>query len=52
MAALKDIRDAVAPLAVGRSAEELRVADYAVIRQTGYPGYLGGPFSFKSARWG
>jgi 3-hydroxyacyl-CoA dehydrogenase/enoyl-CoA hydratase/3-hydroxybutyryl-CoA epimerase len=52
LAALKDIRDAVAPLAVGRSAEELRVADYAVIRQTGYPGYLGGPFSFKSARWG
>lgn len=51
LAVLKDIRDAVVPLAAGRSEEELRVADYAVIRQTGYPGYLGGPFSFKSARW-
>ncbi len=52
LAVLRDIRDAVTPLAEGRAAEELRVADYAVIRQTGYPGYLGGPFSFKSTRWG
>jgi 3-hydroxyacyl-CoA dehydrogenase/enoyl-CoA hydratase/3-hydroxybutyryl-CoA epimerase len=50
LAALERIGDAVAPLAAGRSEEELRVADYAVVRQAGYPGYLGGPFSFESAR--
>ena len=48
---LKQIQDAVAPLAGGRTAEELRVADYAAIRQTGYPGYLGGPFTFAAGRW-
>jgi hypothetical protein len=26
--------------------EELRLADYAVVKETGYPPYLGGPFSF------
>jgi 3-hydroxyacyl-CoA dehydrogenase/enoyl-CoA hydratase/3-hydroxybutyryl-CoA epimerase len=48
---LKAIHEAVAPLAMGRSEEELRVADYAIVRQTGYPGYLGGPFCFKSTLW-
>jgi 3-hydroxyacyl-CoA dehydrogenase/enoyl-CoA hydratase/3-hydroxybutyryl-CoA epimerase len=48
---LRQIHDAVAPLAAGQSNESLRVADYAIVRQTGYPGYLGGPFSFRSAKW-
>ncbi len=52
LAILKQIHDVVAPLAEGRSREELRVADYAAVRQTGYPGYLGGPFAFGMARWG
>ena len=51
LAILKQIHDAVSPLAEGRSAEELRVVDYAAIRQTGYPGYLGGPFAFAAGRW-
>ena len=41
---------AVAPLAAGRSEEDLRVADYAAVRQAGYPAYLGGPFAFAAAR--
>ena len=36
--------------AAGRSEEELRVADYAAVRQAGYPAYLGGPFAFAAAR--
>jgi 3-hydroxyacyl-CoA dehydrogenase / enoyl-CoA hydratase / 3-hydroxybutyryl-CoA epimerase len=52
LAILKQIHDVLAPLAEGRSPEELRVADYAAVRQTGYPGYLGGPFAFGMARWG
>jgi hypothetical protein len=28
----------------------LRIADYAVVRELGYPGYLGGPFAFGAAR--
>jgi len=51
LAILKQIHDAAAPLAEGASVEELRVADYAAIRQTGYPGYLGGPFAFAAGRW-
>ena len=43
LAVLKRIHDAVAPLAVGRTDEDLRVADYAAVRQAGYPAYLGGP---------
>jgi 3-hydroxyacyl-CoA dehydrogenase/enoyl-CoA hydratase/3-hydroxybutyryl-CoA epimerase len=48
---LKQIHHAVSPLAGGASAEELRIADYAAIRQAGYPGYLGGPFAFAAGRW-
>jgi 3-hydroxyacyl-CoA dehydrogenase / enoyl-CoA hydratase / 3-hydroxybutyryl-CoA epimerase len=51
LAALKRIHDAVAPLAVGRTDEDLRVADYAAVRKAGYPAYLGGPFAFRSAKW-
>ena len=49
-AALARIEAAVAPLRQGRSDEELRVADYAAVRQAGYPGYLGGPFAFASSK--
>ena len=52
LAALKRIHDAVAPLAVGRSDEDLRVADYAAVRKASYPAYLGGPFAFRSPKWG
>jgi 3-hydroxyacyl-CoA dehydrogenase/enoyl-CoA hydratase/3-hydroxybutyryl-CoA epimerase len=48
--ALARISAAVAPLAEGRLDEELRVADYAAVRQAGYPGYLGGPFAFAAAQ--
>jgi 3-hydroxyacyl-CoA dehydrogenase/enoyl-CoA hydratase/3-hydroxybutyryl-CoA epimerase len=51
LATLKRIRDAVSPLAIGRTNEELRVADYAAVRHAGYPAYLGGPFGFKSEKW-
>jgi 3-hydroxyacyl-CoA dehydrogenase/enoyl-CoA hydratase/3-hydroxybutyryl-CoA epimerase len=51
LAALKRIRDAAAPLAVGWAPEVLRVADYAAVRQAGYPAYLGGPHAFNSATW-
>ncbi len=51
LAALKRIHDAVAPLAVGRADEDLRAADYAAVRQAGYPAYLGGPSAFRSAKW-
>jgi 3-hydroxyacyl-CoA dehydrogenase/enoyl-CoA hydratase/3-hydroxybutyryl-CoA epimerase len=53
IAALKllgQISEAVAPLAANRKHEELRLADYAVIRELGYPGYLGGPFAFGAGR--
>jgi hypothetical protein len=44
---LARIQSALAPLAVGRSDEELRVADYAAVTKAGYPAYLGGPFSYR-----
>jgi 3-hydroxyacyl-CoA dehydrogenase/enoyl-CoA hydratase/3-hydroxybutyryl-CoA epimerase len=49
-ALLKRISEAVAPWCANRSREELRIADYAVVRELGYPGYLGGPFAFGAAR--
>ena len=36
--------------ASGARDEDLRVADYAAVRQAGYPAYLGGPFAFAAAR--
>jgi 3-hydroxyacyl-CoA dehydrogenase/enoyl-CoA hydratase/3-hydroxybutyryl-CoA epimerase len=47
---LARINDAAGPLREGRSDEELRIADYAAVRQAGYPAYLGGPFAFAAAR--
>ncbi|MDB5575237.1 MAG: 3-hydroxyacyl-CoA dehydrogenase / enoyl-CoA hydratase / 3-hydroxybutyryl-CoA epimerase [Bradyrhizobium sp.] len=48
-AVLDAIGTAVARFAPGKSTEELRLADYAIVRETGYPGYLGGPFTHMSA---
>ncbi|MEH2476543.1 3-hydroxyacyl-CoA dehydrogenase/enoyl-CoA hydratase/3-hydroxybutyryl-CoA epimerase [Nitrobacteraceae bacterium AZCC 2161] len=50
LAILRRIGDAVAPWAANRSPDELRIADYAVVRELGYPAYLGGPFIFGMAR--
>ena len=52
LAVLRHIYEAARPLAAGESDEALRVADYAAVTQAGYPAYLGGPFAFRSARWG
>ena len=49
---LRRIHEAAQPLSAGESEEALRVADYAAVTQAGYPAYLGGPFAFRSARWG
>jgi 3-hydroxyacyl-CoA dehydrogenase/enoyl-CoA hydratase/3-hydroxybutyryl-CoA epimerase len=43
---LAAISEAVLPWRDGQTDEALRVADYAVVKETGYPPYLGGPFSF------
>jgi 3-hydroxyacyl-CoA dehydrogenase/enoyl-CoA hydratase/3-hydroxybutyryl-CoA epimerase len=51
LAILRSIHDAARPLANGESEEALRVADYAAVAQAGYPAYLGGPFTFRSAGW-
>jgi hypothetical protein len=37
---------AIAPWA-DRPFEERRMADYAIVNQTGYPYWLGGPFTFR-----
>ena len=50
LAVLDRIAEAVAPWAVGRTPAELQVADYAVVSETGYPAYLGGPFAFAASR--
>ncbi len=47
---LARISAAVSPLAAGQTEEHLRIADYAAVRQAGYPAYLGGPFAFLAAR--
>jgi 3-hydroxyacyl-CoA dehydrogenase / enoyl-CoA hydratase / 3-hydroxybutyryl-CoA epimerase len=46
--ALAAISAALASHATGRSADELRLADYAIVRDAGYPAYLGGPFAYQS----
>ena len=43
---LRAISAAVTPWESGHTREELRIADYAVVKETGYPAYLGGPFTF------
>ena len=49
-AALARVGEAVRPLGAGRSEEELRIADYAAVRNAGYPAYLGGPYAFAAAK--
>ena len=48
LAVLDRIGEAVNPWASGRTPAELQVADYAVVRETGYPAYLGGPFAYAA----
>jgi len=50
LAVLDRIAEAAAPWAAGHSPAELQVADYAVVSETGYPAYLGGPFAFAASR--
>ena len=47
---LERISRAIEPWRADRSSEDLRLADYAVVNQIGYPGYLGGPFTYGRAR--
>jgi 3-hydroxyacyl-CoA dehydrogenase / enoyl-CoA hydratase / 3-hydroxybutyryl-CoA epimerase len=42
---LRSISNAVVPW-LDRPADELRMADYAIVSQTGFPAHLGGPFTF------
>jgi 3-hydroxyacyl-CoA dehydrogenase/enoyl-CoA hydratase/3-hydroxybutyryl-CoA epimerase len=49
-AVLDRIGEVASAWAPGRTAAELQVADYAVVRETGYPAYLGGPFAFAAAK--
>jgi hypothetical protein len=51
LAVLKRIRDATAPLAVGRAETDLRVADYTAVWWAGYPAYLAGAHAFTAATW-
>lgn len=44
-ATLDAINQAAAPLGESLSADEKRMADYAVVTQAGYPAFLGGPFT-------
>ncbi|MGD4056798.1 hypothetical protein QT595_22540, partial [Xanthomonas citri pv. citri] len=46
LALMQRISQAVLPLTFDLTAEQLRVADYAVVRELGYPAYLGGPCAF------
>jgi 3-hydroxyacyl-CoA dehydrogenase/enoyl-CoA hydratase/3-hydroxybutyryl-CoA epimerase len=48
LAVLDRIGQAVAPFAAGRTPTELQIADYAIVRETGYPAYLGGPFAYAA----
>lgn len=43
---LEKVEGAIAPWRANLSSDERRLADFAVIQETGYPGYLGGPFLF------
>lgn len=46
-AVLARIDAAIAPWADAHSAEELRMADYAIVSTLGYSAFLGGPFTFR-----
>ena len=43
---VNEISEAVVKKGENLSASERRLADYAIVNQTGFPAYLGGPFSF------
>ncbi|OAO00776.1 hypothetical protein A8B75_17910 [Sphingomonadales bacterium EhC05] len=43
---LQAIGEAVVQFGRGLDSREKRMADYAVVSQTGYPAFLGGPFTF------
>jgi 3-hydroxyacyl-CoA dehydrogenase/enoyl-CoA hydratase/3-hydroxybutyryl-CoA epimerase len=45
-ASLDAISAAVLAVAPGLAPDDRRLADYAAVRETGYPAYLGGPFAF------
>lgn len=47
-AILNAVSEAVIAWQSSHSREELRMADYAVVKETGYPAYLGGPFTFAA----
>lgn len=47
---LARIGEAVRPISVGRSDKDLRIADYAAVRQVGYPAYLGGPYTYAASK--
>ncbi|WP_246775320.1 enoyl-CoA hydratase-related protein [Bradyrhizobium diazoefficiens] len=46
LALMQRLSQAVLPLTFDLTAEQLRMADYAVVRELGYPAYLGGPGAF------
>ena len=46
-AAIERICGVLEPMAARLSEEERRLADYAAIRDAGFPAYLGGPFAFR-----
>ena len=43
---MRRLSAAVAPLLRDLTPEQLRIADYAAVRELGYPAYLGGPATF------
>lgn len=45
-ATLEMIESAIAPWREKLSSDDRRLADFVVIQEAGYPGYLGGPFLF------
>lgn len=46
--ALARVGEAVAPALAALGPDERRLADYAVVRETGYPAYLGGPSAYSA----
>ena len=43
---LARISAAVEPWRTAHTPDALRLADYAVVKDVGYPAYLGGPFTY------
>jgi hypothetical protein len=44
---MQRLNRAVLPLASHLTAEQVRIVDYATVRELGYPAYLGGPAAFS-----